>query len=255
MGATVSPMVAGRPGLFDRGPALIVKLASGNLSSVQRTSLLNGSNTMLIGDGSQDNWEVFQFQNAVIVGENTYELSGRLRRQAGSDGLMPSVWPAGSRVILMTPSVQQVSLQSALRGVERHYRVGSAARGYDDGDASHHVLAFQGNGLRPFRVSHLRTSLTANGDRAVSWIRRTRIDGDSWNAYEVPLGEGSERYQVIVKSTSGQVLSTTIVTTADFIYTAAQQSADGVAPPFAIEVAQISDRYGPGPASRTDIAT
>jgi hypothetical protein len=30
------------------------------------------------------------------------------------------------------------------------------------------------------------------------WIRRTRIDGDSWDLLEVPLGEEGERYEVAI---------------------------------------------------------
>ena len=35
-----------------------------------------------------------------------------------------------------------------------------------------------------------------NGQITLSWIRRTRIGGDSWAGLDVPLGEEIERYRV-----------------------------------------------------------
>ena len=32
----------------------------------------------------------------------------------------------------------------------------------------------------------------------LNWIRRSRVDADSWDAVEIPLGEKSERYQIRV---------------------------------------------------------
>ena len=34
------------------------------------------------------------------------------------------------------------------------------------------------------------------GDLTLTWVRRTRIGGDSWDGVEVPLGEDSERYEI-----------------------------------------------------------
>ena len=35
-----------------------------------------------------------------------------------------------------------------------------------------------------------------NGQITLSWIRRTRIGGDSWAGLDVPLGEETEAYRV-----------------------------------------------------------
>ncbi len=253
MGTTLTSLASARPGLMDRGPALVVKLDSGTLSSADFTTLLNGSNTMAIGDGSQDNWEIFQFQAATLVAQDTYELSMRLRGQVGTDCLMPSEWPIGSLVVLLNAAVGQIPLQSSFRGLVRNYRIGAAAHGYDDADVTHHVLGFKGNGLRPFNVAHLVSQKATNGDYRYTWIRRTRIDGDNWDSYEVPLGEAQERYHISVKSSSGLVLRTEIASVSTYTYTAIDQVSDGASLPFAIEIAQISDSYGLGAVARIDV--
>jgi hypothetical protein len=77
------------------------------------------------------------------------------------------------------------------RGVlARHWRVGPARRALDDPSYVERVLAFDGIGLRPLRPVHLRAA-GAGPDLAVRWIRRGRIDADSWSGLDVPLGEAS----------------------------------------------------------------
>ena len=67
--------------------------------------------------------------------------------------------------------------------------------GVDLGERGLRVEAFDGIGLRPYPVAHLRSSLVS-GDVTCFWTRRTRVDGDSWQSAEVPLGETTEAYSV-----------------------------------------------------------
>jgi hypothetical protein len=79
-------------------------------------------------------------------------------------------------------------------------------------------------------------------------VRRTRIDGDSWEASEVPLGEEREAYVVEVRA-DGAVRRRVEVGTPAWTYGAAARAADGLAgAPFELAVAQLSALYGPGPA-------
>ena len=67
----------------------------------------------------------------------------------------------------------------------------------------------------------------------MSWIRRTRFGGDSWDATEVPLGEADERYELDILD-GALVKRTLSVSTPAATYTAAQQVADFGAPQTAI---------------------
>lgn len=91
----------------------------------------------------------------------------------------------------------------------------------------------------------MKARTQAGGDVALSWIRRTRIDGDIWQGAEVPLGEDSESYLVRVMSGASEVRQATVATPS-WTYSSAMQAADGVAAPYHLEVAQISTRFGPG---------
>jgi hypothetical protein len=213
--------------------------------------VLNGANVAAIGDGSSDVWEVIQFAHAELVAPDTYDLSDLLRGQAGSDGLIPTSWPIGSRIVLLDGGPSQIEMQLSSRGLARHYRIGPSLRPYSDPSYRYYVEAFQGIGLRPYAPAHLKSRWTSAGD-SVMWVRRTRIDGDSWESVEVPLSEDVERY-VLRVTQGGSVLREVEVGSPEWTYTAAQKSADGVTGPFEIEVAQVSLRFGPGLFSRIEL--
>lgn len=248
-GVTQTALHQAMPGLWDRGAPLLVKINSGLLSSSSLGGVLSGDNLMAIGDGSAENWELFQFATATLVAPNTYALSMRLRGQCGTDAIMPQTWPIGSIVVLMSGAVAQISLPSSARGIERHYRIGPAQLGYDDPAFVHKVASFRGIGLRPYSPAHLRVQRAVDGGIWASWIRRARRDGDLWQEQDVPLTEASEQYLVQVMS-NGMLCREETVSRPQWSYSAAAQASDGVLGGFELQVAQISDRFGAGPFKR-----
>ncbi|KCV83511.1 hypothetical protein ATO10_02085 [Actibacterium atlanticum] len=253
MGVTETDLFRAIPSEWDRGPAVRVRLSSGFLLSATQDGVLNGANAMAIGDGTSGNWEVFQFSEATLVAENTYDIRLRLRGQAGTEGIMPDVWPAGSYVVALNGVPSQIELALSERGLVRNYRIGPAGRALDDPSYTHLVEAFDGIGLRPYAPTHLRADPQANGDLALSWVRRTRIDGDSWVSYEVPLGETLELYTLRVINALGAIVREVSVTSPSWSYSAADQVSDAVGTQFSIEVAQISERFGAGLYKRIEI--
>ncbi len=252
IGVTESPLFAAEPGLYDRGLPLRVRLSAGALGSVALLDMLNGANAAAVGDGSVDHWELFQFAEATLITKGVYDLSLRLRGQLGSDALMPDHWPVGSTFVLLDNAPRQLDLALSARGLSRHYRVGPAQRSYDDPVFIHQQHAFSGIGLRPYAPVHLAALRDGAGDLNVSWVRRTRLDGDSWQSSEVPLGEAHESY--LVRVLEGEVIRREVtVSTPGWTYLAADQVADGLVGPFNIDVAQISDSFGAGLLRRLQV--
>ncbi|TDK49846.1 baseplate multidomain protein megatron [Antarcticimicrobium luteum] len=250
IGVTETPMAAARPGFWDEGAPLQVRLLNGALESRDALAVLNGANLAAIGDGSSGNWELIQFRGAELVDADTYLLTGRLRGQAGSDGVMPDIWPPGSWLVLLDRRPVQTGLTPAQRRVARHYRIGPGRRGYDDPSYQHLVEAFDGNGLRPYAPCHLEVTRDETGAYTAGWIRRTReVGGSDWALDEVPLAEEREAYLLRVMQ-GAVLLREETVSTPAWAYGAAAQAADGLSPPAVLEVAQISARYGPGPFAR-----
>ncbi|HBZ43115.1 MAG TPA: host specificity protein [Maritimibacter sp.] len=251
LGVTETILPYARPGVVDRGPVLRVRMARGTISSSGEEAMLNGSNVAVIGLDGPDGWEVFQFSEAVLVEEDVYEISGRLRGQAGSDPFIPDTWEAGATVVFLDSAVTQLDLALSARGLERNYRIGPASEPLDDESFTHQVVTTEGVGLRPYRPVHL-TAHWSGGDAVFDWVRRTRIDGDSWQGVDVPLGEDVEQYLVKIIH-AGEVVREETVNSPTWRYEAATQLADGVIAPFKVDVAQVSQSFGPGPSARITV--
>jgi hypothetical protein len=244
VGVTQSELPAGRVAVWDHGPALLVRLPFGSLSTVSTTELFAGANAAAIGDGSPDGWEIIQFRDAELVGPNLWALRSRLRGLRGTEGTIPAAWPAGSVVVFLDGGLVQVELPPEARGSDRHYRIGPARRPVDHDSYVYRKVAVEGIGLRPFAPVHLRLAAGPNGAEA-RWVRRTRVEGDAWQG-EVPLGEQREAYLLRVHQGGAVVHEEEVDRPRATI-------PNGLTRPYRIEVAQISDRWGPGAAAVLDV--
>jgi len=248
IGTTLASLPAAKAGVWDRGAPLRIRVKGGSLQSVSETRLLGGANALAIGDG--ETWEVLQFAKAELIAAGVYEISERLRGQAGTDGVMPEVWPTGSQVVLLNSAPEQITLAPSMRQIAKHYRIGAASKPYDDASYVHREIAFAGVGLRPYAPTHLRAT-PMGGDLALSWVRRTRVDGDGWEAVEVPLGETSEGYLLRIVE-GGAIRREVVLGSSEFTYSAMMRAED-VTAGFEIQVAQLSGVFGPGPFARIEI--
>ncbi|WP_299358158.1 glycoside hydrolase/phage tail family protein [uncultured Paracoccus sp.] len=244
MGVTESPLAAARAGVWDLGPPLRIRVKGGALQSVSDARLLAGANLLAIGDGTPAGWEVLQFAEAVPVTPGVWEISRRLRGQAGSDARMPAVWPIGSIVVVVDEALRQVDLPPSARGQTRWWRIGPAGRSPEDPTYREIAHAFAGMGLRPLSPCHLNVS-----GPDLTWIRRSRIEADGWDGMDVPLGESAERYLVRL-ARGGTVLWQSVVerpvcSVPVEVWTGAMQGGR-----FAVEVAQLSEIVGPGSFAR-----
>ena len=163
---------------------------------------------------------------------------------------MPDVWPAGTDFVLLDGAVDADS-GSRDRCAASSGTTGSGRRACPTTIASyvHRAETFAGVGLRPYRPGHV--SAIRRGDLAidVTWIRRTRIDGDSWAGSDAPLGEETEAYLLRIRS--GEVMLREVAIDAPhYLYTATEQTEDGAVGELVFEVAQVSVRFGPGPFAR-----
>lgn len=249
-GETLSPLVKAEPARWDRSAGVTVKF-SGDVQSRTQTDVLNGANAAAIRHGLGD-WEIFQFAHADLQTDGTVRLHSLLRGQAGTEWLIPDTWPIGSEIVLLGAGVAQIDLAASARGLERTYRVGPIDKPVSDVAFAETQLAFAGVGLRPYAPVHLRNRSDGAGGLRMTWARRTRVDGDSWESFEVPLGESGERYHVRVLK-DGAVLRDVNVITPEWIYTVGDMAADGASGALRVEIAQISDRFGTGPYARMDV--
>lgn len=245
MGVTEYAFYSGPASRFDYGNILRVKLDNGELSSVTDLALFNGANTAAVQNADGE-WEVIQFRSAALVLEKTYDLSVFLRGQAGTERAMRNPVAAGARFVLIDPAVVQADMTQGDIGLAFNWKYGPSP--YDIGHPVYQtvVKSFRGLGLRPFSPEHVRGK-RSNNDLIISWVRRTRLNGDSWDLAEVPLGEDSEAYEADVMS--GPAVKRTLSASAPSVtYTEAQQISDfgAVQANYTVRVYQKSAVLGRG---------
>ena len=238
-------------GRWDEANSVTVRLASGELSSAEKLAVLNGANRAAIGsetEGWTGGWEVIQFREADLVAPDTYRLSGLLRGLAGTE--RESTLAAGARFVLLDGAVAETGLAESERGLERRWLWGPASLPYDDESYRERSYVFQGVGLRPLSPVHVSAKRAADGTLDVAWIRRTRVNGDSWLGLDVPLGEEAELYELdVLSGEGGEVLRTLSAASSAVSYTPDMQAADfgGPAPAsLAIDLYQLSPAWGRG---------
>jgi hypothetical protein len=244
-GVTLDPLPIGATSRLDRATAVRVKLDAGTLASVTELALLGGANAAAIRNDDGE-WEVLQFLSAALAAPATYTLTGFLRGQAGTEHAMRSPLAAGARFVLLDAALARLDLTEDELGLAFTWRCGPAARDLGSPTYIELVHAFRGEGMKPLSPVHLRATRAA-GDLHLTWIRRTRLGGDSWDTIEVPLGETEERYEIdILDATT--VKRTLSAATPALTYTAAQQTADfgTPQPSISLRLYQLSASRGRG---------
>ncbi len=253
IGASAGVLPTGAPGRWQR-VGWDVLLPSGTVSSVNRLAVLNGANRLAVELPSGE-WELLQFRDAELTGQDTYRLRHLLRGQRGTDVLSTTPIGPGARIVLLDDALVPLPVSAAERGLARTWRVGPASVDHSSLAYVEVTRALPGAGLRPFAPAHLRARRRGE-DLDVSWVRTTRIGGSDFAAVEVPLGEAREAYRVTIRQ-GATVLRRAEVAVPAFDYTGEMQAEDGVAGAaqgaLTIGVAQLSMSYGYGPERRIDV--
>jgi Gene Transfer Agent (GTA)-like protein/putative tail protein len=243
VGQTLDVLPAG-PMASWQNTGLRVRLYAGQLASVSDRTLFAGANAAAVQrpDGA---WEVIQFANAELVDSLTYSISRLLRGQAGSEWAMGAPLPAGAPFVLLDQHI--VTVASGINALGRTMQLRVVAEGRDHGDLTALGLSVtpQATALMPLSPVHLKAVRGVNGI-TFSWIRQTRVDGDSWVG-EVPLGEDSEQYQLEILSGTN-VVRTVTTTTSSAFYASADELSDFGIPQasLSVRVAQLSATVGRG---------
>ena len=235
---------------WDKGSACVIYMPGRTLGAVDDPALFIGANMLAVRQVSGE-WEILQFAEAELVAANTYRLTRLLRGQRGTEFAMgPASAPIGATVVLIDAALHRAATGTEPKDLVLNWRFGPAHLDVASSAYQTQSVTLKGNGLRPFAPVQLRgkRDLVSN-DWAVTWVRRTRFDGDSWALTEIPLNEASETYTLeILKAPGTAVKRSVALTTPAFVYTAAMQIADfgSVRTSLKVNAVQISATFGRG---------
>ncbi|ARQ00958.1 baseplate multidomain protein megatron [Pseudorhodoplanes sinuspersici] len=253
VGEMIDPLPRGPLGCFDDANRVRVQLFGGVLASVSDQTLLGGANLAAL-QGPTGAYEIFQFANAELVGNGTYELSRLLRGQGGSEWSMADLLEEGATFVLLDQQLVPVARGLEMLGRPLSLRIGAASRDHGDIAAVTAEATPQAIALRPYAPVHLRATRGADGI-TLSWIRRTRVSGDSWETLDVPLGEDGERYEIDILD--GDVVKRVLQSaTTSVTYSSDDEIDDfgGALDTISVRIAQMSATVGRGVATEVALA-
>lgn len=236
------------PGPLWRGDphaTLDIRLRGGVLASVPPEAALAGANALALLDESGE-VEIVTASHVELIGPRQFRLSGFLRGIGGSEAAASRSLPAGSRIVVLDGAAVSLTSDLSDLGQSRRYRIGPVRHDVGDPSMVEIVTGASEVALRP--LSPVRPWARRVEDGVMlGWIRRTRLDGDSWDIAEVPLGEESELYEIVIHDGPAELRRET-VTSPGWVYPAALELADfgALQAEITVSIVQMSATVGRG---------
>ena len=235
--------------LWDHVSVLDVSINSGDLASLSEESVLAGGNSAAVLKENGE-WEVLQFRNAELISKGQWRLTGLLRGQLGTETAALSTAPSGSRFVLLDDGVVLLEANANQLGKTLPNRLVPTGSGLNDVQNADVKISLEGRGLLPLSPVHLKAMRDPlSGDVSMRWIRRARLEADTWMGTGIPLDEARERYAVrLCKAEDGSLLREVEVEEPALVYSQDMQTEDALMPSDAIdiEIRQISSLVGKG---------
>lgn len=223
IGRLTAPLTSGIWGRFDRRGFVELELPFGGLSSTSEIAAQAGENRIAV---MADNgaWEVLAFATAQEVAPGRFRLSNLLRGLSGTEDAMAAGAAAGADAVILDEAVVPLGLNEAERGLSLNWIVEPTG-----GKAGRFGPRQTVAGLRaetPLSPVHLRAERRAGGVR-FTWMRRSRINADDWDAADIPLDEVEERYRLeLLEPSAGAVLRQVEVSGTAYDYELSQELSD-----------------------------
>jgi hypothetical protein len=223
IGETQSSFMPSPPARFDRRNTLIVHVGRGVLSSQDEVSVFAGRNLFALKHAGVG-WEICAFANAELIASNTWRLSHFIRGLGGEEYLCEEPVDSGATFVLLDDAVIPLSTEVSDIGQQHVYRIGPAdhdhsAQSYTQVETSAGFLA-----LKPYTPVRAVARRTPSGIE-ISFLRRGRLESDSWEPVDIRLGEEREFYEAdIFDGTS--LLRTLRASSSDLLYAATDEISD-----------------------------
>lgn len=213
------------------------------LESITELELLAGGNRCLIGS------ELLGFMTATQISPTTWDLSGLLRSQQGTE--WASDHASGARFVLLEDAV---SFEAPIAGLGQTWYWKGVPVGSTLDDVTAQTVTLAGVRLKPLPPVAVAGSRDGSNNLTLTWLYQARVGADWLDGSETPLDEWSGAYDVDVMD-GITVLRTISVSAATAAYSAADQVTDGLTPgaPVSVNIYQLSSRVGRGYAGSATV--
>lgn len=212
-GFTTAALGNAAPFVWDRGNVLNIEMKNGTLSGASEDAIDANPrlNLMLVGS------ELVQFTTAALQGDGSYNVSGFKRARRGTEWAVATHGTREVALVMDTPVAQQFDLSEV--GETHRYKTITSGRA----DGTIQSLTLTGASMKPYAPANVTAQKKSNGDWVFAWNRRTRLGG-GWALAEVPLGEASEAYELVLGD--GVTSVTKTASSEAYTWTSADQTTD-----------------------------
>lgn len=232
-----------KPEVWDTVNTVDVHCRKGALLSSTDEAVLNGANTIVIGQ------EIIQYVTATSLGDGVYRLSRLLRGRRGTEYAMNQHVVGEKWFLADTVTVRRANLNWLHKGTTFTLKAYEYRKIYSGSVVpAEQNLGLTGNSRMPYSPVHIKGERDVDDDLTISWIRRARKNHE-WLSYgDVPLDESSERYEVDIMDGVTVVRTLEVSGGTSVVYSAADQATDfgSAQAEVTVKVYQIGDVIGRG---------
>ncbi len=251
LGRTLSALPQGPLWRWDHHARLDLLCEGGTLASLPDDTVLAGGNALAV-TGPDGLMEILLFRRVERLDARRYRLSGLLRGLGLSEPAAGRVLAPGAEILVLDEAVMPLGPEAASLGQPGRWRLIGAGADLAGPHGLDLAATPSGLALRPLPPVHPRARREAAGIR-IRFCRRTRRGGDSWDLFEVPLGEDRAEFRLAVLAGEEERRVVTLGET-EWLYPTAWEIADFGAPrrELDLSIRQVSAATGPGlPCRRT----
>lgn len=242
IGAAQNVLPADSGAVIDRVSVLNLKVIAGEFYAITEQQMMTGKNYAAYG--AQGRWEIVQFSDVVVTGDDTVAISNLVRGMRGTEWAT-GMHSAGDRFILLDdPDNVFVGFDISNLMVSRQYK--AVTIGTNVQDAQEAFFTYTGVNLKPLSPMNCRGEII-DEDWHVSFVGRTRYQGSYWYSGVQPANEPVTNYVIEILS-AGSVVRLISSSVTEFVYTAAMQIEDFGAPveSLNLRIFQTSQAVGRG---------
>lgn len=224
---------------------VVLRYPTRTLSSTSVDNLLSGANACWIGSADGATGEVLQYLDATLTAPNTYQLSGLLRGRRGTEYAIAAHGINEVFVALTYGQTRSIGFSVSDWDIPRAYKAVSLMQEFSESTADF-TVANVGEKARPRAPVFGSAARDGSNNLAAAVIPRVRGYAVTLGSGAVALDDPSDfEFDILIGSS---VVRTLVATTPDFVYTAANQTTDGITPgnPVKFRAYQISATRGRG---------
>lgn len=236
MGSASTRLMPGTTLYWDNVNTVDVELDAGELESATASEVLAGANFALLGS------EIIAFQNAELLATRKYRLSGLLRGRRNTERSMYG-HAKGEQFLILTPRILgRYTTNSASINGTRFFKAVPPDGVVADYDAVPGMAG--GANLTPFSPCLIRVHQETNGDKTITWARRTRgvvnilgpVDQLDLDKYDIVLAHEGRAFRTLTCTDDTRTVT----------WTDAQQTSDAITGNLSVTVYQLSKTLGRG---------